>query len=106
MEHVAFDWIDASVGGIEPSIEQMQRGGSCQNAQGLNCANAMSGADAGMDDAFFEAQLPFMFPFFGQSKSRVLISTNGNTSSRAIRQLQLLVIDRHFPTECLWLQVT
>ena len=77
VEHVAFDWIDASIDGIEPSLEQMQRGGSCQNAYGVNCANAMSGADAGMDDAFFEVQLPFQFPFYGQGKSRMLISTNG-----------------------------
>ena len=64
LEHVAYDWIDASVDGIEPSREQMQRAD-------------LTGADAGMDDAFFEVQLPFPFPFYGQQKRRALISTNG-----------------------------
>ena len=64
VEHVAYDWVDASVDGIQPTVEQMRRGGA-------------SGGDAGMDDAFFEIELPFTFPFFGQDKNRALISTNG-----------------------------
>ena len=70
VEHVAFDWIDATVDGIEPSREQMQRAAYGNNA-------ALSGEDAGLDDAFFEVELPFAFPFYGQQKHRALVSTNG-----------------------------
>jgi hypothetical protein len=77
VEHVAIDWVDATVDGIIPAREEMHRGGSCQNAYGQNCVDDQAGADAGLDDAFFEVQLPFAFPFFGQLKSRALISTNG-----------------------------
>ncbi len=68
VEHVAYDWIDASIDGIEPTLEQMRRGAT---------TGQIAGQDAGLDDAFFEVELPFPFPFFGQQKRRALISTNG-----------------------------
>ena len=68
VEHVAYDWIDASIDGIEPTLDQMRRGAT---------TGQIAGQDAGLDDAFFEVELPFAFPFFGQQKRRALISTNG-----------------------------
>jgi hypothetical protein len=64
VETVPFDWVDATHGGIQPTKEMMNRGGK-------------SGTAAGLDDSFFEVQLPFAFPFYGQQKRRALISTNG-----------------------------
>ena len=49
VEHVAYDWIDASIDGIEPTLDQMVR---------HTGAGVQTGASAGMDDAFFEGALP------------------------------------------------
>ena len=64
VQTVPFDWVDATKGGMQPSHESMKRGDS-------------TGTKAGLDDAFFEVDIPFPFPFFGQEKTRALVSTNG-----------------------------
>jgi len=64
VESTVFDWIDAQTNGQAATPDMMQ-------------GPSGTGAAAGMDDSFFEVDLPFPFPFYGQEKTRALVSVNG-----------------------------
>jgi hypothetical protein len=72
IETVAFDWIDTQATGVLATPGDMKR-----NMDGYGDSGTVSGADAGDDDSYFEVELPFAFPFYGQVKRKVQISTNG-----------------------------